>query len=245
LEFYFKYSSNYEKMENSIFPILAYEESKDETMDNGTGFFINSKGYFITAGHVVNNGKWKYFANINDELYPIKEIYIEYLDQTIQKAPIFKDLFIGKVEYSPSVSNICIFSDTIEIDDFCLACGFTSRNLLPQINKLLTFEELLEDDNLVSKDTSNKVKSKHKEFKFYEIELKYYKSFIYRAFNGDIQYFENGLTVDMKNINFAGMSGGPLLKEGTVRGMIIARDNCISGKYIMSKLNELSIEYNK
>jgi hypothetical protein len=232
-------------MNKSIFSILAYEKDKDDTADNGTGFFINSEGYFITAGHVINNVELKYYANINDELYPIKEIYREYIDQTLQKAPIFKDLFIGKVEYTPSAYNICEFSDAIEINEYYLACGFTSRNLIPQIKKPITFDELFEDDDLVSEDTSYNVKSKYKNLNFYEIEVQYYKSFIYRVFGGDIQYFENGLTVDMKKIIIAGMSGGPLMKENKVRGMVFARDNCISAAYIMSKLNELSIEYNK
>jgi hypothetical protein len=92
-------------------------------------------------------------------------------------------------------------------------------------------------------DTSNILK--YKELNYYEINVLYHKAFIFRAFDGDIQYFENGLMVDMQNIILAGMSGGPLMKDGTVRGMIFARDNCISAKYLTLKLTELSVEYHK
>lgn len=225
-------------MIKGIFPIIALEN--EEIIENGTGFFVNSEGYFITAGHVVNNETNKYNAQINDKLYSIKEIYKEYCQQQQQNAPIFKDLFIGKVDYLPSVDDICRFSDLLEVNEFSSVCGYTSKTLIPELKAQITIDELYDLD-FENDGSSDFPTPKLKTLRYYEIKTICEQLFIYRTYNGDIQYFKNGIMVDMREIDLSGMSGGPLMKDGTVMGMIIAKNNCISARYMMCKLSELNI----
>ncbi|WP_321294881.1 hypothetical protein [Marinifilum fragile] len=127
-------------MKSGIFPILAFERDNSEFVDNGTGFIINSDGYIITAGHVISNNGWKYYANIGNELYPIKEVYREYLSKDDQMPPSYKDLFIGRIDCQINQEDIVMFSEAIKKDEYYSACGYSSRNLTTSPSKLLTFD---------------------------------------------------------------------------------------------------------
>lgn len=86
-------------IEQSCFTIIVRNQNK-EIIDRGTGFFINSDGYFITAGHVVVDPTCSYYALIGNEL-PMDIKFKEYVDQQAYRSNLYMDLAFGKIDYQP------------------------------------------------------------------------------------------------------------------------------------------------
>lgn len=61
--------------------------------------------------------------------------------------------------------------------------------------------------------------------------------------NDNVSTYENGFTIEMNGNILRGLSGGPVLSKGTVKGILIAENNCISSNYIISKLTENKIKF--
>ena len=55
--------------------------------------------------------------------------------------------------------------------------------------------------------------------------------------------YTNGFTINMYETDTPGFSGGPIIKDGLVKGILIRTNNCISINYIIEKLKEKNISY--
>lgn len=89
------YQSAIEKIKKSIFPIFFVStEGQNTTMGvTGTGFFIDDKGYFLTALHAITeapaNSVFQYRGNIPDHIVNPPEVINE-----IYRDPV-RDIFLG------------------------------------------------------------------------------------------------------------------------------------------------------
>lgn len=95
------YQQAFEKIKQSVFPIFFASPQGTNTQIgvSGTGFFINSAGYFLTALHVITeappNAIFQYRGNIPGhiqnppaviaEVYrdPVRDIYLGKIDNTV------------------------------------------------------------------------------------------------------------------------------------------------------------------
>lgn len=92
-----------DKIKLSCF-LIRVQNQKGETIDRGTGFFINQDGYFLSAGHVFKRTGYQYIAEIDGDFFPIHEIFKEYVEQDQYTDNLYHDLFIGKLDYVPKAS---------------------------------------------------------------------------------------------------------------------------------------------
>ncbi len=136
INIFYMYQAAFEKIKKSIFPIF-FEKKEIGRIDIGvlgTGFFINSTGYFITANHVISNlpvgSNPVYFGNIPISILPqpllIKEVFKDSK----------RDIFLGKIEVEKSIPVDLNFEKQSIGKSLCL-CGyplahlfFTSEGLL-------------------------------------------------------------------------------------------------------------------
>lgn len=212
---------------NPIFPILVYDSEGKNQVDTGTGFFINEMGYFVSAGHVFKNSKEKFFAEVGDLKLPIKIVYKEYLERDDQKTGEYRDLMFGKIIHElAGIAPLSLASNIASCQSF-IAKGY-SKQIINEPNT--TIEELWEDD----------VDSFSNELRYYELPFRFMDNHIY--FNPD-QIFMNGFCINMKGQNMYGMSGGPVICNDLVSGVLVTTDNCVGSTYIMSKLKDLNIYF--
>ncbi len=220
-------------MEKSIFGIQIYD-STNEMVDNGTGFIINKDGYFISAGHVFEIEENKYFAKIQNIKVPIKLIHTEYKNQENQVSPYYMDLVIGKLCLNSIEIKPLKFSKSIEIGAQYFACGYAKTLLIPNDKKIITEGELFADDNdEYFKD----------DLKYNQLPYKVTSKNISRFFKGNLIIFENGFSIKEIKFNPKGLSGGPILEQKLIKGMLITIDNCIKSEYIVKILDTKKIEY--
>lgn len=219
-------------MNNSVFPILAFEDSIKDYVDNATGFFINKDGVFISAGHIFKDKSRKYFARIDNKLYPIEFVYEEYIKPELQKPPSYKDLFIGKINFDSKQIKPLSFSLSKEKKSKYFACGYSSR--IPISNqKIKKQEDLCFDDCEIE----------IKQLNYHKLQFKYYGEKMFRTLGVEIHWFDNGFVIEMNNKPASGLSGGPVIHDLFVKGVLIAMNNCISSDYITSVLRGYGIDY--
>lgn len=124
-------------IEQSCFTIIVRNQNK-EIIDRGTGFFINSDGYFITAGHVVVDPTCSYYARIGNEL-PMDIKFKEYVDQQAYRSNLYMDLAFGKIDYQP-LDFIKLSAKKLQADQSITLNGFekTFISYPTQINHIPT-----------------------------------------------------------------------------------------------------------
>jgi hypothetical protein len=217
-------------MNNSIFPILSFNDSSHEPIYSGTGFFINKGGIMISAGHVIKDEKIEHFALIDAIKYPIELIHKEYVEYTQQKEPIYLDLFIGKIGFDLRKIKPLTFSNEVMEDLQYIARGYSSKPLSNDEQSFISLDELnLEEFPPVLK---------YFEFPFLCSNLK-----MIREFEMNKQYFKNGFAVKMDGVLPFGLSGGPVMFKDSVKGIVILQNNCISSEYITSRLKKCKINF--
>jgi hypothetical protein len=266
----------------AIFPVLSYG-LQDEHIANGSAFFINNKGVFITAAHTFKNSQREMLACLNGKVYTITEIWQEYLPNDEQSEPLYRDLFIGMVDsyvpkdilelgndadvktgqnlevsgwntndYSKTTNPVHandLFESVISNDeedndehDSQPTDSENDLNLVEQ-DKLTTMEDLHSDlhsgndgsytvsDNEmleISKLIPDVLNAKFVRHKFRHIDK--YSEYPYD--------FQNGFTIKLDVPEPHGYSGGPLLLDNKVVGMLIGEEGAISVSYIKERLNE-------
>ena len=75
----FEYNKFDELMSNLCFPILCREISNPTVIcDNGTGFFINNEGLFLSAAHNFKKKDCVYTVYYGENEYLIEEIIFDF-----------------------------------------------------------------------------------------------------------------------------------------------------------------------
>ena len=112
------------KVKKAIFPIFRLDQvssSKTNMKVQGTGFFINSKGYFISAAHLFKNltaqTSFRYFGRLPEELKQ------RLLIQEIAKDEK-QDIFIGKIDIAELVDFLYIAQEIPPIGRSVCVSGY-------------------------------------------------------------------------------------------------------------------------
>ncbi len=218
----------FDNIEN-IFPIIGFECNREDDFSSGTGFFINEKGYFITAAHVLKNKKQIYKVLIEDVKYDFEVIFIEYIDSNKQTPPICRDLAICKIlNYHFNITLNYSFNSNFLVDKSVFFSGYRRINQPCKVDEIEVFHKKFV---YLYKLTSNDLKS---------------DSPIRAKTNNGEEFLDNRLICkNTRSLNikeYHGMSGGPVYSEKSVFGMLIS-DSYILSDYIVEKLNELEIDY--
>lgn len=206
-----------------IFPIISKEYNNSDNYDNGTGFFVNNDGYFITAGHVLKKSELKYKAIINNKEFDFNVLFSEYLNICEQKLPICKDLAICKIDIK---SNIYHFlSSNYPCKETIHISGYSKRiihgiSINPIKQRDLYLNHCQAKD---AKATSSRITDSCDDCR---------------------PICDNTRSLDLENeIQYNGLSGGPVYLGKSIYGMLIGKEY-ISSEYITHKLRELKIDYN-
>jgi S1-C subfamily serine protease len=122
------YQSAIEKIKKSIFPIFFLStEGQNTTMGvTGTGFFIDDKGHFLTALHVITeapaNSIFEYRGNVPENIFNPPEAIIE-----IYRDPV-RDIFLGKLNISNTIPVSLVLDRPKTGKSICL-CGYPLAQL--------------------------------------------------------------------------------------------------------------------
>lgn len=117
-----------EKIKQSIFPIFyILIEGQNTTMGiTGTGFFIDDKGHFLTALHVITeapaNSIFQYRGSIPDHIVNPPEVITE-----IYRDPI-RDIFLGKLNILNTTPVVSVLDRPKTGKSICL-CGYPLAKL--------------------------------------------------------------------------------------------------------------------
>lgn len=179
----------------------------------GTGFIVNSEGYFLSAGHNFKYCIESYRACFNTHEYSIEEIHKEhYYSEENQ------DLFIGRLSgFSESVSGDFHLKETIglNVGDPLNIYGFNSHNYggdtpLEVRNKTL-YHHMLRL-HLETPDCKKNLAREQQDTRLRNEEIKVLSSFCTRE--------------------YAGVSGGPVYSENNIYGVCLA-DLFLPTEYIL------------
>lgn len=227
--------------------IVITKNVNGDIQSHGSAFFIGGDGVFVTAAHTFKNPFFEYFALINEIEYQIKRYYSEYLDLECQRPPIYKDLFIGKLD---GITDCDYYDIDCQLDDIQSRDSLRLEGFMkikkgePEVK-----EEIIDQDDLfieVSSDDYEGIKEsvsediiEFKEFdaKFLRLAFKHISK--YSSIEGD---FTNGISIDLLGKEPHGHSGGPLVFADKVVGMLISKDAAISSSYISEKRKEVNID---
>lgn len=117
------YQSAIEKIKKSIFPIF-FVSTNDENMQigvGGTGFFIDTKGHFLTALHVLTeaptNSIFQYRGNIPDHIVNPPEVITEIYRDAV------RDIFLGKLNIA-NTTPVDILLDRPKAGKSICLCGY-------------------------------------------------------------------------------------------------------------------------
>lgn len=188
----------------------------------GSGFIINDKGVFLSAGHNFKDTSFKYFGVYDSQQYDIERLFSEYLDPEEYNSDdtICKDLFIGKlIHFIPP-------SDFIP--------GILSR-------------EKVNVSDLTAEGYNLKYDLWSIEYSYQGIKS-YYKK-VYNRLDMPKGILVTDIRTAMNNVGnfylkhpakYAGISGGPVFFKNEVFGVFIG-NVYIKSDYILDKLEEMAI----
>ncbi len=222
-------------MNQAIFRILSYLPDKDVFAFNGSAFFIDDKGSFISAGHNFCVASNTYKAFIDDNYYGVETIYHEYMDHDGQQPPLYLDLYIGKVvDFRPVHFTPLAKDAKINSKDKLTAVGFSTKNV-PEPGKL---DDLYDDDFYSSRSNTDsedrtKIRTRH----YGEMAVTFGgKTFLHiDKYREKREIFENGFTISLPISEPHGYSGGPILIKDKAIGMLIGENGAIGADYIIKK----------
>ncbi|MBE8712709.1 trypsin-like serine protease [Sphingobacterium hungaricum] len=204
-----------DNIKNSCF-LIKVQDQNEVIIDRGTGFFINENGFFISAGHVFKNPNYSYAAEIEEKSHKITEIYSEYTPEDEYHSNLFTDLFIGKINIIP-VASVIFSEEKPKIDEIVTISGY--NRLLSSV-ETSTFRQLN-----TSVEPGACVKVNKKTDNFYILINAFRISPIPQA--------------------SAGLSGGPVTLNETCVGILNTTGECLLSNYILQKLKELKISFNR
>jgi hypothetical protein len=208
-----------------VFPIIGYKFGNNILSEYGTGFFVNNEGYFITAGHVLQNNDLYFKAQIDGQLIDFEIVHIEYISKNEQRPPICKDFAICKMNFNSKFN--CKLIQTYLEDGKISISGCTVK----PVSKL-TISPIKNGDFYISmvKIKNEKLNSPRK---LPEKELDYRP------------ICKNTMSLILpEEIHYDGMSGGPVYRANNIYGMFIGIEY-IQTEYIIEKLNQFKIPFNQ
>lgn len=241
----------------SVFPIIGKLNVKPEKfIILGTGFFIDSNGLFITAGHTFRkniNSVTQFFITFlekeKSELIPIqsfkwisREIYGEierrdHLERNRNKyqcGPEFSDIAVGKVNVSETPFYSFQRKRPFEWQKLMSPCY--NRNLTTCPEKSFDIE-------------TNQIETSFLEYSEKQFKLKNRMQFARVYFMGENYHYKNidlfNNCVELEGTMVKGNSGAPVLNDDTqVVGIILGGGNNSPtiihlSKYILKKLKIL------
>ena len=209
---------SFQKYRCWLFPIKGYNHLS-VLKNNGTGFWINSDGIFVTAAHNLLNQELRYVAILGEQEYDISICFIEYIARDYRNNICCRDLAICKVD-DIKVNTIYTLKPEQSHDILLKIKGFKRK---PQSLGLtdVTFGGLY----------------------MHEYQYLSYKEEKFTGSTYDMS--ENVASLKLKlGIDYHGLSGGPVFFDNNIYGMFIGKEFIIS-KYIISKLNELGVSYHQ
>ena len=122
------YQTAVEKIKKSIFPIFFNSVKGVETQIgvSGTGFFIDDKGHFLTALHVITdsplNSTFQYRGNTPDHVHNPPELVVE-----VFRDPL-RDIFLGKINLE-GTSPVEYTLDRPKVGKGICLCGYPLAQL--------------------------------------------------------------------------------------------------------------------
>jgi hypothetical protein len=230
-----------DQLSQSVFIIAAYQAGVPVFRSHGTGFFIDNVGTFISAGHNFKNPFRTCKAVIDGRHYDISALYEEYNDYQDQEPPIYRDLFIGKIEGVASANFYPLVSaKQLKSDSPLIAAGYTSKNEAEPVSMDSLFEDVLATDYEAPdlSEDANKLRVQ----RYGTMSVKFGgDQFLHIDRHADHRpVFENGFTIDVPMEDPHGYSGGPILDNNNSVGMLIGENGAISSDYIISKLSRIA-----
>ncbi|WP_313157367.1 hypothetical protein [Sphingobacterium multivorum] len=241
------------------FAIVGYDDVKSTYANIGTGFFINNRGTFITSAHTFKKNTRKFFALLEGEFYSLPEpILFRYKEFDEQTPPVHEDIYIGQFDEIETKFYTLTSAKIIQAGETLVFKGFSSS--IYEDNILRDFNDIAAEVNLLVANAKGFVKdyeiARIKESSLTGIFTQYgFNQFTPFSIEGEIT---NGISfVLTANIrlqslilsnpytnlgqNPAGFSGGPVICNDEVIGMLISQKAGISSDYIIQTLSDLKI----
>ena len=186
---------------------------------NGTGFIINSSGYFLTACHNIHEDVESCTAYYDNGEYLIRMIYKEYDQEG-------KDFFLGQLkdfDNAPNITFDLLRTDSLTIGDSLHTYGFNQHHYygespIIRVNDISYYSHKL-NLTLVTLE-----------------EKSAFRRLDPRIGNENIK-----LLNDFSTTKYYGLSGGPVYFENTVCGVLIA-DMFVPSYYIIETCRENGID---
>jgi len=215
-------------IEQSSFSIIVRNQA-DEITDRGTGFFINKDGYFITAGHVVEDPTCKYFALIGNAEHALDIKFKEYVKQDAYRSPVYMDLAFGKVAYQPQ--NFMKLGtkklqpgNTVELNGFNKHVPASLARTIDELDEL----DIEENDRF---------------FNSYATLIDSVPALKTNAVTKEHFIMNNVYTIEPVNQVIKGQSGGPITQNDVCYAIVNNAAECLTSIYIIDQLTSAGIEF--
>ncbi|MBB6273565.1 hypothetical protein HDF26_004025 [Pedobacter cryoconitis] len=205
-----------DKIKSSCF-LIRVQDQNNQTIDRGTGFFINDEGNFLSAGHVFKRQDCTYLAEIESNVYPITTIFHEYVDQDHYTDRIYHDLVIGMVNFK-SEHFLSLANEKPTISTSLNLSGFNrpdAKSKEADISIFNTYNSKV--------DVAGVVKVNREIDDFFQIT--------------------NVIKIVEVPLYVAGLSGGPITIGNVCYGTLCTISECLQSRYIIEKLKEFKIPF--
>lgn len=199
-------------IEQSCFTIIV-RNPNHEIIDRGTGFFINTDGYFITAGHVVVDPTCRYYALIGNEL-PMDIKFKEYVDQQAYRSNLYMDLAFGKINHQPT-NFIKLSPIRLLPDQWISLNGFNNHNLTDLDD---IFSSYAAQINSTPTEKTNRITK-------------------------ELFVMTNVYTINGINQVSKGLRGGPIVHENCCYAIVNNATECLTSLYIIEQLETAGVEF--
>lgn len=181
----------------------------------GTGFIIDNKGIFLSAGHNFKNKEIEYKAYFRDCGYEIKSIYYEYDGKG-------KDLFIGQLlDFHEFISNTFSLAttDKLKPEQELDVYGFNGKPPFGIQNSIKIGDHTLFEHKVITQLTT---------FEKKEIDKTRHENDDERLKDENIK-----LLTSFNTKKYSGLSGGPVYFGNKIYGICIA-DLFIPIEYVLN-----------
>jgi hypothetical protein len=224
----------------AVFPIVSYENMNNVFSGNGTGFFINSNGGFVSAGHNFKQSNRNYFAVIDGVEIPLGAFrHLEYVDLENQVESTYFDLAIGEISNCHSHKYLC-FSSALDLNpgEPLVVSGFVKG----MDRSYISIEDLNEMEVQLFDPKATALRQLEKRLlnaKFVRKGFSHIATLI--NLRGE---FTNGVSIQLDQPSEPhGISGGPVIFKGIVFGVYIAVSAAISSEHVISILQRENVSY--